>query len=138
MQLAVVSGSSYMGIGKTRSRSSLINGELGESIDMVKRKNPNCDIIVAGDFNFPSIEWNDGQGTILPNPTYGHNLNEVFLDTINNHNLEQFVNSPTRQSNVLDLVFTSTPSLIREPHTAPGMSDHEIVIFFINRRASSN
>lgn len=108
--------------------------ELGESIDMVKRKNPNCDIIVAGDFNFPSIEWNDGQGTILPNPTYGHNLNEVFLDTIDNHNLEQFVNSPTRQSNVLDLVFTSTPSLIREPHTAPGMSDHEIVIFFINRK----
>ena len=30
--------------------------ELGESIDMVKRKNLNCDIIVAGDFNFPSIE----------------------------------------------------------------------------------
>ena len=44
--------------------------ELGESIDMVKSKNLNCDIIVAGDFNFPSIEWNDGQGTILPNPSY--------------------------------------------------------------------
>ena len=65
--------------------------ELGESIDMVKRKNPNWDIIVAGDFNFPSIEWNDGLGTVLPNPTYGHNLNEVFLDTIDNHNLEQFI-----------------------------------------------
>ena len=70
--------------------------ELGESIDMVKRKNLNRDIIVTGDFNFPSIEWNKGQGTILPNPTYGHNLNEVFLDTIDNHNLEQFVNLPTR------------------------------------------
>ena len=108
--------------------------ELWKSIDMVKRKNPNCDTIVAGDLNFPSIEWNDGQRTILPNPTYGHNLNEVFLDTIDNHNLEQFVNLQTRQSHVLDLVFTSTPSLIREPHTAPGMSDHEIVIFSINRK----
>ena len=91
--------------------------ELGEFIDMVKRKNPNCDIIVAGDFNSPSTEWNDGQGTILPNPTYGNNLNEVFLDTIDNHNLEQFVNLPTRQSHVL--VFTSTPSLIREPTLPP-------------------
>ena len=101
---------------------------------MVKRKNPNCDIIVAGNFNFPSIEWNDDQGTILPNPTYGHNLNEVFLNTINNHNLEQFVNLPTGQSHALNLVFTSTPSLIMEPHTAPGMSDHEIVILSINRK----
>ena len=54
------------------------------------------------------------------------------MDIINNHNLEQFVSSPTRQNLVLDLVFVSTPSLIKELHTAPGMSDHEIVTFLIN------
>ena len=59
-------------------------------------------------------------------------MNEVFIDTINNHNLEQFVNSPTRQNHILDLVFASTPSLIKELHTAPGMSDHEIVMFSID------
>ena len=40
--------------------------------------------------------------------------------------------SPTRQNHVLDLVFVSTPSLIKELYIAPGMSDHEIVTFSIN------
>ena len=100
--------------------------ELNESLDKLARKHQNCNFILAGDFNLPSIKWSDGHGTILPNPTYGHNLNEVFIDIINNHNLEQFVNSPTRQNHALDLVFASTPFLIKELHTAPGMSDHEI------------
>ena len=67
------------------------------------RRHQSCDFIIAGDFNLPSIERNDGQGTVLPNLTYGHNLYEVFIDTINNHNLEQFVNSPTRQNHLLGL-----------------------------------
>jgi len=98
---------------------------------MLKRKNPNFDLIVVVISAFLSIEWNDGQGIILPNPTYGHSLNEIFIDTVDNDNLEQFVNSPTRQNHVLDLVFTSTPSLIKELFTAPGMSDHETVTFSI-------
>ena len=101
-------------------------------MDKLTREHQNCNFILAGDFNLPSIKWSNGQGTILPNPTYGHNLNEVFIDIINNHNLEQCVNSPTRQNHVLDLVFASTPFLIKEPRTAPGMSDHEIVMFSIN------
>ena len=106
--------------------------ELNKSIDKLTRKHQNCNFILAGDFNFPAIKWSNGQGTILPNPIYGHNLNEVFIDIINNHNLEQLVHSPTRQNHVLDLVFASTPSLIKELGTAPGMSDHEIISFFIN------
>ena len=113
--------------------------ELNESIDKLTRKHQNCNFILAGDFNLPGIEWTDGQGTILSNPTYGYNLNETFIDVLNNHNLEQLVNSPTRQNNVLDLVFTSTPSLIEKVQTHPGMSDHEIVTFFINcKRPSIN
>ena len=56
----------------------------------------------------------------------------IFIDIINNHNLEQLVHSPTRQNHVLDLVFASTPSLIKELGTAPGMSDHEIISFSSN------
>ena len=83
------------------------------------------------------MEWWSGHH--LTNPTYGYNLNEVFIDVINNHNLEQFVNSPTRQNHILDLVFASTPSLIKEVCTSPGMSDHEIVMFSINcKRPSTN
>ena len=75
----------------------------------------------VGDFNLPSIEWSDGQGTILHNPEYGHGLNKVFIDIINNsnYNLEQFVSSSPYTKNV----FVSTPSLINKLHTAHGMSD---------------
>ena len=79
--------------------------EVNESMDKLARKYPNCNFIVAGDFN--------------------------------NHNLEQIVNSPTRQNHILDLVLTSTPSLIKEAQTHPGMSDHEAVIFSINCECTS-
>ena len=68
---------------------------------------------------------------------YDYNLNETFIDVLNNHNLEQLDNSPTRQNNMLDLVFTSMPSLNEEVQTHPGMSYHEIVVFSINYKCPS-
>ena len=96
---------------------------LGIKDTLVCTEEPNLDTTAE-------LIW--AKGTILPNPNYGHGLNEALIDIINNHNLEQFVSSPTRQNHVLDLVCVSTPSLIKELHTAPGMSDHEIVTFLIN------
>jgi len=70
--------------------------ELNESMDKLARKHPNCNFIVAsfgGNFNLPI--WIDGLGSIFPNLTYSHNLNEVFIDVINNHNFRtncQFTN----------------------------------------------
>ena len=61
---------------------------MNESIDKLTRKHQNCNFILAGDFNLPGIEWTDDQGTILSNPTYGYNLNENFIDVLNNRNLE--------------------------------------------------
>ena len=68
---------------------------------------------------------------------YDYNLNETFIDALNNHNLEQLDNSQTRQNNVLDLVFTSTPSLNEEIHTHPEMSYRETVVFSINCKCPS-
>ena len=44
------------------------------------------------------------------------------------------VNDPTRiaSGNILDLIFTSNPSIIINTHTTPGMSDHESVTFNVN------
>ena len=113
--------------------------QLSDSLNKLVRQNPCCNIILAGDFNLPSIKWDDGQGTISPNPTYGRDLNDVFIDIVNNYNLEQFVYLPSRQNHTLDLVFASRPTLIKEVTIAPGMSDHEIVVFSINcLRASIN
>ena len=65
-------------------------------------------------------------------PTYGTKLNNLFVDIINDAGLEQFVTFPTRQENVLDLVF-STYSNISDISTIPGMSDHEAVVFCVDK-----
>ena len=44
----------------------------------------------------------------------------------------QFMYLPTRQNHILDLVFASKPTLIKDVTIAPGMSDHEIVTFHID------
>jgi len=78
-----------------------------------------------GDFNFPSITWYSGYGSIEATPTYGSALNKSFLDLINDTSLEQFVHSPTRLNNLLDFVFCTYPK-INDLSTMPGISDHDV------------
>ena len=47
-------------------------------------------------------------------------------------NLTQVVQEPTRQDNILDLVFTTHPDFIEGIYVVPGMSDHSAVICDIN------
>ena len=89
-------------------------------------------IIIGGDFNLPSVTWSDDGASITPSPTYGRELNDLFLDLINDANLEQMVQQPTRQKNILDLVLSSHPDMISNVDVVPGMSDHEIIVFDIN------
>ena len=57
--------------------------QLNESMANLVKQNPCCNIILAGDFNLRSIKWDDGQGTVLPDP-YGCNLNDTFFDIVSN------------------------------------------------------
>lgn len=59
-----------------------------------------------------------------------------MIDIANDFNLTQMVMEPTRQGNILDLLFTSHPDLVDKVYTAPGMSDHDAVICDINFRAN--
>ena len=68
------------------------------------------------------------------NPVYGHEINSLFLDVINDCSLEQFVTSPTRGNYTLDLTFSSQ-SIISDTSIVPGMSDHEDVLFKIHLKA---
>jgi len=58
-------------------------------------------ILLTGDFNFPGLTWSDGYGQISL-PTYGSSLNNLFLDTLADARLKQYVYQPTRQNNILD------------------------------------
>ena len=82
-------------------------------------------VLITGGFNFPDIAWTDGCGTVKPNPADACELN-LFLDVINDSNLEQFVYKPTRNKNILYLVFGTYPAFI-DVSVIPGISDHDTV-----------
>jgi len=59
-----------------------------------------------------------GMMAMVSLPRILRELNNLFLDIVNDIGLKQFVTSPTRQENILDL-----------GSDLPGMSDHEAIVF---------
>ena len=51
----------------------------------------------------------------------------LFIDLFVTHGLNQLVDCPTRDSNILDIFATNRPSLIADCKVIPGISDHEAV-----------
>lgn len=82
---------------------------------------PKAQFLIFGDFNFPDIDW-------VNYTTSGSNDAKKFLDNCLNFNLIQVVNQPTRGDNILDLVLTSSPELIENVDSVPGLSDHNILL----------
>ena len=99
---------------------------------IVNREGSSCRIVLAEDFNFPDIYWEDGVGCIRTNPAYGCECKELFLDLLNDFALEQQVKEPTRGTRILDLVLSLQPQLISNVSVIPGMSDHEAITFQLN------
>jgi hypothetical protein len=99
----------------------------------LKQLTKNGNIWIAGDFNLPDIDW---KSMSVATSIYPIRLNKFLLDTIQELDLEQVVNFPTRQDNILDLVLTSHPSLVNRCKPLPGISDHDIVLIDANVRAT--
>lgn len=82
--------------------------------------------IIIGDFNYPGIDWEmvKGQGK----------GEEEFLDVINDNFLVQYVNKPTREKAILDLVLCNDPDRISNVEVLEplGTSDHSTVIFDVS------
>ena len=93
-----------------------------------QKNTPN--VVIAGDFNLPDIDWNSQQTTNARTASKHNKL----LEIISEFGLQNMVNDPTRieSGNILDLILTSNPSIITNTHTTPGMSDHEAVTFEVN------
>jgi hypothetical protein len=64
------------------------------------------DIIIIGDFNYPSAHWLNGSGFSDSTTDIG------FFDVLQEAGLFQLVNSPTRGQNLLDLLSTTNEYLI--------------------------
>ena len=57
-------------------------------------------IIIAGDFNLPSIMWSDTGASITSSPAYARELNSLFLEIIDDYGLEQlvFISQPDKET----------------------------------------
>ena len=80
-------------------------------------------VVLSGDFNLPHIDWQ----TLTVNRNSNQPTQHNYLLDISN-DIQQIQNSPTREGHNLDLFFTNAPSLITSCFTAPGVSDHDIII----------
>ena len=84
--------------------------------------------VLVGDFNYPTIRWEDGSATAPENSTFG----SALLDTY----MTQHVTEPTRGRNgqepsILDLVISNDPNIITAIiYDSPlGKSDHACLRF---------
>src|ERR1700690_179145 len=80
------------------------------------------DTVLIGDFNYPDVNWK-----LRDSGTHG----SEFLELINDCFLCQHVKEPTRGKNVLDLVFSTEPSMVTEVQVKSPVSnsDHNVLTF---------
>jgi len=103
-----------------------------DNIAELTRNNHGAMIVVAGDFNAASIDWEAG---IVPPGAKEHSICQKVLDICSPHGLEQQQRLPTREGHVLDLFCTNKPRLTMSVDGLPGLSDHDIVCADCNIRA---
>ena len=103
---------------------------LGDLLKEVCDTNPSH-LLVAGDFNVPSIDW-DARFSAAPDGHYSHILLQSLADCF----LFQHVQQPTRyrvgeSPNILDLILSNEEGMVCNLHHLPGIgnSDHVTLRF---------
>ena len=96
------------------------------SLNFLNGSKPN-QLILCGDFSCPDIDWETLTVSNDPN-VQDRNIHLGLLDLTSEHNLTQIHDQLTRNGKLLDLVFTTYPSLIKSSVSIPGISDHDIVV----------
>ncbi|CAC5368405.1 unnamed protein product [Mytilus coruscus] len=96
--------------------------ELQKSLEKA-RTNGNTNVILAGDFNCPNIIW-DTATALGPD----REIQQGLVDIAETYNLTQIHTIPTREGNLLDLLFVTNPTLVKSSNNVPGISDYDIII----------
>ncbi len=125
----VMFGTGYRPPGATALQVDEFIDSLSEQVENVLNENPDA-LIIVGDFNDRCTHWDDR-----------HEKSEMglkFYNYINDVNLFQLVNEPTRISentaSLLDLIITDSPGYIDNVDLLPpiGDLDHSIVYGYLN------
>ena len=89
--------------------------ELNKSLNLVNQRNST--VWLLGDFNLPKVDWEH----LKPKPDCSHpTFYRECLEALSDCMLEQMVTSPTRGQNILDLFFTTNPTLVDDITVIPG------------------
>ncbi len=105
---------------------------LDESLNRLKKYHAS-NIWHGGDFNLGHIDWS------VPSFVSGKpepKLHNQLLDIIDDHNLHQTVDKPTRKDRTLDLFLVTNPSSVNKITTLPPIekADHDIVYIELDTR----
>jgi len=99
-------------------------------------------LLVSGDFNVGGVDWDALTTKVNAN---NKGTCKRMLDIITDGGLSQLQKKPTCQGEVLDLLCTSNPSLLKSINTIPGISDHNGIVVadfyfqaFVNKRPLHN
>ena len=90
--------------------------------DLMIETSHRCETVIVGDFNLPVKRWGD--------PLNCHTGSDLYTN-LQESDFYQCVNKPTRETNILDLIFTTTEDLVNEVNVGPvfSTSDHRIITF---------
>jgi hypothetical protein len=132
-QLLLNGTSMFIGSYYRPQKSTTDLSNLNDCLSKIFQENKSPHIILGGDFNLPNMTW---KSPIRPSNA----LQEEIINIANDYGLEQMVLFPTRRhtngtENILDLCFTTHPSLVRSIHPHSGFGDHSAVIAEFNIKA---
>jgi hypothetical protein len=105
--------------------------ELEKSLKNITEENNNNNIIIAGEFNCPDIQW---ETLSLKHEASDKEVQRTLIDITSQSGLIQLHEEPTRENNLLDLIFTTNPTLAKTSTNIPGISDHAIVVTDIDTK----
>ena len=96
--------------------------------DLLSKSETN-NIILTGDFNFPTIQWSqDDEMNITIASKNIPKQAKSLLNILNDFSLLQCISKPTRGHNILDLVFTNNQQMINEVKITDTIhSDHRLI-----------
>ena len=93
------------------------------------------DIVLTGDLNFPNIDWSDPLCRKITKVSSDKNLQvEKLLCLTDDYFLHQLISQPTRNDNILDLMFTNITDELYDCNISEykTMSDHRMIELKLN------
>lgn len=92
---------------RTPSCSVAMTEQMCKAISDLLSCNSPC--VIAGDFNFPDVQWKSRGKISTTCPA-----SKTFTTMVSAHSLSQYVHTPTRGHNILDLVLSNVETLVRD------------------------